>query len=136
MSTFLRFLGILSLIGGLLFGFTSPFLLIPSLASSIVSCVIFWWMAAMLDAARATAGNLEVIYTAIQAMTKQQAAAELAAEGATTLATGMRVHHPMLGDGKIVSTDGVRASVLFDGRDAEETVNATHLQRALDVPRR
>lgn len=136
MSTFLRFLGVLSIIGGFLFGFTSPFLFIPSLASSIVSCVIFWWMAAMLEAARATAGNLEAVYESIQTMTKQQAAAELAAAGAATLVAGIRVHHPMLGNGKIVSTDGVRASVLFDGRDAEETVNATHLQRALDVPRR
>ncbi len=131
MSTFLRFLGILSIVGGLLFGFTSPFLLVPSLASSIVSCVIFWWMAAMLDAARATAGNLEVIYEAIKAATKQQTVAELTAEGAATLASGMRVRHPMLGDGKIMSTDGVRASVIFDGRDAEEMVNAIHLRSIL-----
>lgn len=68
MSTFLRIIGAFALFGSILFGLTSPMALIAIVASGIVSCVTFWWMAAIRDAADDANETLGEMAMAMKAM--------------------------------------------------------------------
>lgn len=80
MSTFLRVIGAFALFGAILFGLTSPMALIPVIGSGIVSCVTFWWMASLRDAADEANETLDELAELLRAIAMQSGASMIKQE--------------------------------------------------------
>lgn len=74
MITFLRVLGVISLIGGIIgavAGMPNVGGAAASLASGVVTCAVFSWMAGMRDAVEDAADTLDEIAGTMKAIAKQ-----------------------------------------------------------------